>query len=104
MSQEASKYVEKRMTLFELFGLLRKHLVLVISLPLAFAVVVGVATLFMPDEYTATTTMYVLSKNADEGTQITQQDLSAGQMLTNDVSTILKSARVRADVAEQFGM
>ena len=104
MCQEASKYVEKRMTLFELFGLLRKHLVLVISLPLAFAVVVGVATLFMPDEYTATTTMYVLSKNADEGTQITQQDLSAGQMLTNDVSTILKSARVRADVAEQFGM
>lgn len=92
------------MTLFELFQLLRKHLLLVIVLPLCAAAIVGVTSLFLPAEYTATTTMYVLSRSDATTETITQSDLSAGQMLTNDVSTILKSDRVRADVAEQFGM
>lgn len=93
------------MTLFELLGLLRKRLLLVILLPLLTAMIVGVGTLFLPNEYTASTTMYVLSKTGDEvsGT-VTQQDLSAGQMLTNDVSTILKSSRVKNDVADQLGL
>lgn len=93
------------MTLFELLALLRKHLTIVVALPLATAAIVALGSIFLPNEYTATTTMYVLSKTADEAqTAITQSDLSAGQMLTNDVSTILRSARVKADVAEQFGM
>jgi capsular polysaccharide biosynthesis protein len=92
-------------TLFELLALLRKHLTIVVALPLATAAIVALGSIFLPNEYTATTTMYVLSKTADEAqTAITQSDLSAGQMLTNDVSTILSSARVKADVAEQFGM
>ena len=93
------------MTLFELLALLRKHLTIVVALPLATAAIVALGSIFLPNEYTATTTMYVLSKTAEETqTAITQSDLSAGQMLTNDVSTILRSARVKADVAEQFGM
>ena len=92
------------MTLFELLGLLRKHLVLVIALPLATAAVVAVGSIFLPNEYTATTTMYVLSKNDEQQTMITQSDLSAGQMLTNDVATILRSDRVKNDVASQFGL
>lgn len=92
------------MTLFELLGLLRKHLVLVILLPLATAGVVAVGSIFLPNEYTATTTMYVLSKNDDQQVPLTQSDLSAGQMLTNDVATILRSDRVRHDVAQQFGL
>jgi len=91
-------------TLFELLGLLRKHLLLVVALPLATAVVVAIGSIFLPNEYTATTTMYVLSKPGDEAAVLTQSDLSAGQMLTNDVSTILRSSRVKTQVAEQFGM
>ena len=93
------------MTLFELLALLRKHLRLVILLPLITCALVGAGSLFLPNEYTASTTMYVLSKNGDEGqASVTQQDLSVGQMLTNDVSTILKSDRVKSDVAEQLGL
>lgn len=92
------------MTLFELLGLLRKRLRLVILLPLLTALIVGAGSLFLPNEYTASTTMYVLSKTDDASSAVTQQDLSAGQMLTNDVSTILKSDRVKNDVAEQLGL
>ena len=94
------------MTLFELFALLRKRLRLVILLPLFAAVVVGVGSLFLPNEYTASTTMYVLSKNGDEGTttEVTQSDLYLGQMLTTDVATILKSSRVRSDVIQELGL
>ena len=92
------------MTLIELLGLLRKHLLLVIALPLGLGALVALGSLFLPDEYTATTTMYVLSQRADEAqTVITQSDLSAGQMLTSDVATILSSDRVKNDVAEQLG-
>ena len=93
------------MTLFELLGLLRKRLRLVILLPLLTAAIVGVGAMFMPNEYTASTTMYVLSKTEDEdASRVTTQELSAGQMLTNDVSTILKSGRVKNDVADQLGL
>lgn len=94
---------EEELDLFELLGLLRKRIKLVILLPLLVAVVVGVGSLFLPNEYTASTTMYVLSKNDDASTTVTQQDLSAGQMLTSDVATILKSDRVKNDVADQLG-
>lgn len=93
------------MTLAELFHLLRKHMRLVIALPVALAVLVAIVSFFMPDQYTASTTMYVLSR-AEEGQQATNMatDLNASQMLTNDVATILKSDRVSADVAEQLGL
>ena len=92
------------MTLIELLGLLRKHLLLVIALPLGLGALVALGSIFLPDEYTATPTMYVLSQRADEAqTVITQSDLSAGQMLTSDVATILGSDRVKNDVAEQLG-
>ena len=93
------------MTLAELFHLLRKHMRLVIALPVALAVLVAIVSFFMPDQYTASTTMYVLSRQ-DESAQSTNMysDLNASQMLTNDVATILKSDRVSADVAEQLGL
>jgi capsular polysaccharide biosynthesis protein len=66
---------------------------------------VGVGSTFLPNEYTASTTMYVLSKTDTEGqTAVNQQDLTVGQMLTNDVSTILTSDRVKGDVAEEMGL
>lgn len=49
------------MTLLELLQLLRKHLRLVIALPLVCALAMGVYSyLFMPNTYTASTSMYVL--------------------------------------------
>lgn len=94
------------MTLLELLHLLRKHLRLVVLLPVAFAVVTGVYAFFLPNQYTASTSMYVLSKSSspDGSTAVTQGDLSASQMLTNDVSSIIKSDRVKGDVATQLGL
>ena len=91
------------MELLDLFALLRKHLGIVIALPIIFALIVGIVTLFMPNEYTASTNMYVLSKSGDTDT-ITQSDLSVGQMLTNDVATLLTSSRILDDVKVRLGL
>ena len=93
------------MTLFELFALLRKHLILVIALPILCGAIVFGGAQLMPNEYTASTTMYVLSRNdSEENATLTQQDMSVGQMLTNDVTTIIKSDRVKNDVAAELGL
>ncbi len=91
------------MTLLELLHLLRKHLKLVIALPIVFAIACGVVTLFMPNQYTASTTMYVLSKNADNKSGNTYSDLNAGQLLSNDVASIAKSSEVKSAVANSLG-
>ena len=91
------------MTLLELLHLLRKHLKLVIALPIVFAIACGVVTLFMPNQYTASTTMYVLSKNADNKSGKAYSDLTAGQLLSNDVASIAKSAEVKSAVANSLG-
>lgn len=91
------------MTLLELLHLLRKHLKLVIALPIVFAIACGVVTLFMPNQYTASTTMYVLSKNADNKSGNAYSDLNAGQLLSNDVASIAKSAEVKSAVANSLG-
>ena len=91
------------MTLLELLHLLRKHLKLVIALPIVFAIACGAVTLFMPNQYTASTTMYVLSKNADNKSGNAYSDLTAGQLLSNDVASIAKSAEVKSAVANSLG-
>lgn len=98
------------MTLLELFSLMRKHLRLLILLPVAFAAVAGVVCVFLPDEYTATTSMYVLatdeSMNAESSSSSssTYTDLSASQMIANDVATIAESDSVAEDVALGLGL
>ena len=94
------------MTLFELFGLLRKRWKFIILLPLIAGIVTAIGAHFLPDEYTASTTMYVLPKTDTEDVtnSVTQSDLYIASMLSNDVSTIMKSSRVRKDVAEQLGL
>ncbi|MBQ9058951.1 MAG: lipopolysaccharide biosynthesis protein [Atopobiaceae bacterium] len=92
------------MTLRELLGVLRERLSLVIALPIIFALIMAVVTVFMPDQYTASTTMYVLSKTGDGTEEIRQTDLTASQMITNDVAQLIKSSRVRKDVADRLGL
>ena len=93
------------MTLLELLQLVHKHLKLVIFLPLACAIVAAVASFgFMPDTYTATTSMYVLTKAENAQGSVSNADLSASQMLTNDVASLIKSDRVLKDTAASLNM
>lgn len=94
------------MTLLELLTLLRKHLKLVIMLPIVCMVAMGLASvLMMSDTYTATTDMYVLaSSEGGNSSSALSSDLSASQMLTNDVATLLQSDRVMSDAADQLGL
>ncbi len=94
------------MTLLELLTLLRKHLKLVIMLPIVCMVAMGLASvLMMSDTYTATTDMYVLaSSEGSSSSSALSSDLSASQMLTNDVATLLQSDRVMSDAADQLGL
>ena len=94
------------MTLLELLTLLRKHLKLVIMLPIVCMVAMGLASvLMMSDTYTATTDMYLLaSSEGSNSSSALSSDLSASQMLTNDVATLLQSDRVMSDAADQLGL
>lgn len=93
------------MTLLELLQLLKKHLALVIALPVVCAVAMAVVAWgFMPNVYTATASMYVLTQPADDNTSSIQSSLSASQMITNDVASLIKSDIVRDDAASELGL
>lgn len=92
------------MTLLELFQLLKKHLKLVIALPVICAVAMGIVSFTMMDNtYTATTSMYVLAKT-DDSSQMSYTDLSASQMLSNDIATLLDSDSVKSGTAKDLGL
>ena len=91
------------MTLLELLHVMRQHLKLMIVLPLACALAMAVFSFgFMANSYTASTSMYVLVKSADDHAM--NSDLNASQMLTNDVATLIKSDRVMKDTAQNLKM
>lgn len=77
------------MTLLELLYLLKKRLKLVIVLPLVCALAVG---------------MYVLVQHDNANSNSLSSDLSASQMVTNDVATLLKSDRVVLETAKALGL
>ena len=84
------------MTLLELFQLLKKHLKLVITLPVVCAIAMGIVSFVaMDNTYTATTSMYILAKTDDSG-QMSYNDLSASQMLSNDI--------VKSGAANELGL
>lgn len=92
------------MTLLELLGLVKKNLKLVVILPLVCAIGMGTyAFVGMEDEYTATASMYVLAKQDEIGNNL-NTNLSASQMVANDVATLLKSDRVRDLAALDLGV
>ena len=93
------------MTLLELLHLLRKHLKLVITLPLACMLAVGAYSYAaMPNTYSATVSMYVLVQQDNANSNSLTSDLSASQMVTNDVATLLKSDRVVNETASALGL
>lgn len=106
MAQAESDY-EETVDLGEVLGAFRKHLGFIVIITIVCTVIAGTVAYFMPDEYTAQTTMYVLSRSDNTQTNsstTTQSELSAGQMLSNDVSTLITSERVTSDVATQLGL
>lgn len=93
------------MTLLDLFHLLRKHLKLVILLPLACMLAAGVYSfVMMPNTYSATVSMYVLIQQDNANSSSLTSDLSASQMVANDVATLLKSDRVVNETASSLGL
>ena len=93
------------MTLLELLHLLKKHLKLVIVLPLARALAVGgYSFVAMKNTYTASVSMYVLVQHDNANSNSLSSDLSASQMVTNDVATLLKSDRVVLETAKALGL
>ncbi len=93
------------MTLLELLQLMRKHLKLMITLPIVCALATAaVCFTVLPNTYTASTSMYVLAKqsanSSDNG--VNYSSLNASQMLANDVSSLLKSDRIAADTAKDL--
>ena len=84
------------MTLLELLQIIRKHLKLVIALPIVFALVTAlVSWTMLSNTYTASVSMYVLANSSDSQSNTSlSTDLSASQMLTNDVSELIQSERV----------
>lgn len=95
----------RAMTLLELLHLLKKHLKLVIVLPLACALAVGgYSFVAMKNTYTASVSMYVLVQHDNANSNSLSSDLSASQMVTNDVATLLKSDRVVLETAKDLGM
>ena len=92
------------MTLLELGTLLKKHLKLVILLPIICALATAVVSwVFLPNTYTSDVSMYVLSRSSDSSsTSITNTELTASQMLTNDMAKLVKSDRVKNDTASKL--
>lgn len=94
------------MTLLELFQLLKNHLKLVIALPIIFALATAVGSwIFLANTYTANVSMYVLANSSETQSNTSlSTDLSASQMITNDVSELIQSERVLNQAANQLGM
>lgn len=94
------------MTLLELFKLLRKHLALVVVLPIVLAVATaGFSWGIMQNQYTATVSVYVLSAKDDANSNTTAyNDLTASQLMANDIATLAKSETVQKRTAESLGM
>lgn len=93
------------MTLLELFQLLRKHLRLVVALPVGCALIMAVVSFaLMGNTYTAQTSMYIIANSNTESQSTNYTDLTASQLLANDVATLLQSDRVEADAASSLGL
>lgn len=89
----------------DLLELVKKYAVLLIlSTALLGAAAFG-ASYLMPNEYTASTSMYVLRQDQNgEVVTADQQEINLANSFANDVMTIMKSERVAADVSEQLGL
>ena len=95
------------MTLLELLHLLKKHLTFVIVLPIVCALVAaGISWIAMPSTYTATVSVYVLMALDDgqSSQSITNSDLTASQLMANDIAKLARTSNVQKQTAQALGM
>lgn len=95
------------MTLAELLKLIRKKWGLVVALPVVAALVAaGISWGFLPNKYTSSVSMYVLStsESADSASNVTSSDMTASQQLANDIAVLADSNRVVDATAQALGM
>lgn len=93
------------MSLVELLKLMRKHLKIVIALPVACGLLAAAVSWFvLDDEYSASVSVYVLARSSEDTDSISNNELSASQMLTNDVATLIVSDRIMGDAAHALGL
>lgn len=92
------------MTLLELVELLKKRIKLVVGVPVAVALLVGVYSFVgMPSTYTASTSLYVMAGQDETGGNLSTS-LSTSQLVANDVSTLLRSGHVRSQVSDDLDL
>ena len=82
--------------------LLRKRLVILVAMVLAVIVSAVYSFGFMEDEYSATTSLYVLNQTNSDN--ITSSDVSVSTNLVNDYREIIMSNRVTDRVEETLGL
>lgn len=92
------------MTLLELLQLIKKHRKMVVILPIVCALAMGgYSFLFMKNTYTAQTSMYILTRSSG-GETANSTDLSASQMIANDVAALLDSDIVKRNAARNLSL
>lgn len=95
------------MTLLELFRLLKKHLKLMIVLPVACALVAaGVSWGALANAYTSTVSVYVLNSEDSQAQRNSNaySDMNASQLMANDISALASSNTVKEKTADALGL
>ena len=93
------------MTLFEALQLLKRHLKLFVIVPLLFMVAMGAYSfVFMSDEYTASTSMYILARSDSPQGTVSNNDLSTSQLIANDIAELAQSERVTSNTESALGL
>ena len=93
------------MTLLELFNLLKKKWHLLVVLPLVLgAATAGVSWGVLPNQYTSSVSLYVLSTGSSSSSAVTSSDMTASQQLANDIAVLAESNRVINATTEALGM
>lgn len=83
------------MTLLELLKLLKKKWHLLVVLPLVLgAATAGVSWGLLPNQYTSSVSLYVLSTSNSSSSTVTSSDMTASQQLANDIAVLAESNRV----------
>lgn len=89
----------------DLLEVVKKYAVLLILSTVLMGAAAFAISYLLPNEYTASTSMYVLRQDQNgEAVTADQQEIQLANSFVNDVMTIMKSERVATDVSEQLGL
>ena len=94
---------EMEIDLLDLFYFLKKKIWIIVMALLVFAVVgAGYTTLFMKNEYTAKTRMYVLSRSSEN--TISSADYNTANFMIKDYEVLITGENVTREVINRLGL